>query len=315
MSDHINNSGVQALGSRLRRMADYFTEQSAQVYQLFDVALEPKWFPVFRLLQDKGPMGITEIARYIGHSHASVSKISKELIKAGLCLSEKVDTDARLTQMRLSDKGLALSPGLDRQCEQVEAAVTDLISQASQDLWQTLDEYEHLLAERGLFQRIQDQYKQHSAQEIEIVDYHAKFAQCFKALNVDWIEQHFELEETDLKALDNPQSYVIDPGGYIFIALLKGEPIGTCALLKAETGRYELAKMAVTEQAKGRGIGFLLGQACLDKAREINASSVFLESNTKLGPALNLYQKLGFQHVTGASSPYQRCDVQMEIVF
>jgi len=315
MSDHINSTGVQALGSRLRRMADYFTEQSAQAYQLFDVALEPKWFPVFRLLQDKGPMGITEIARHIGHSHASVSKISKELIKAGLCLSEKVEADARLTQMRLSDKGLALSPGLDRQCKQVEAAVTELIAQANQDLWQTLDEYEHLLAERGLFQRIQDQYKTHCAKETEIVDYEPQYAHCFKALNVDWIEQNFELEETDLKALDNPQSYVIDPGGFIFIALLKGEPIGTCALLKAGTGRYELAKMAVTEQAKGRGIGFLLGQACIDKARELNASSVFLESNTKLGPALNLYQKLGFQHVTGASSPYQRCNVQMEIVF
>lgn len=89
--------------------------------------------------------------------------------------------------------------------------------------------------------------------------------------------------------------------------------VGTCALIKLDDHRYELAKMAVTEKAKGKGIGWLLGQAAINKARELRAEAVFLESNTILEPAIKLYQKLGFQKIVGQPSPYQRCNIQMEL--
>ncbi|MEE8062491.1 MAG: GNAT family N-acetyltransferase, partial [Gemmatimonadales bacterium] len=78
--------------------------------------------------------------------------------------------------------------------------------------------------------------------------------------------------------------------------------------------RYELAKMAVSPEAQGKGIGWLLGQAVLDRARELGATTVYLESNTVLEPAIALYRKLGFKRVTGAPSPYARCNIQMEYV-
>jgi ribosomal protein S18 acetylase RimI-like enzyme len=40
---------------------------------------------------------------------------------------------------------------------------------------------------------------------------------------------------------------------------------------------------------------------------------LYLESNSVLKPAVSLYEKIGFKHIKGASSPYARCDVQMEL--
>ncbi len=74
-----------------------------------------------------------------------------------------------------------------------------------------------------------------------------------------------------------------------------------------------LAKMAVSPKAQEKNIGWLLGQAALDKARELGAQKVFLESNTILKPAINLYHKLGFQKITGYPSPYERSNIQMAI--
>jgi len=72
--------------------------------------------------------------------------------------------------------------------------------------------------------------------------------------------------------------------------------------------------MAVTENARGKNIGRLLGEAVINKARQIGAKKIYLESNTVLEPAINLYRKLGFRKVTGPPSPYTRCNIQMELL-
>jgi ribosomal protein S18 acetylase RimI-like enzyme len=75
-----------------------------------------------------------------------------------------------------------------------------------------------------------------------------------------------------------------------------------------------LAKMAVASTAKGRGIGYMLGKAAIDKSRCLNAARLYLESNTQLVPAIRLYEKLGFERIDGPPSPYRRADIQMELV-
>jgi ribosomal protein S18 acetylase RimI-like enzyme len=72
--------------------------------------------------------------------------------------------------------------------------------------------------------------------------------------------------------------------------------------------------MGVSPKTQGLGIGYLLGRACIEKARALGARRVYLESNTRLKPAINLYHKLGFRKVAGPPSPYERCDIQMELV-
>jgi GNAT superfamily N-acetyltransferase len=73
--------------------------------------------------------------------------------------------------------------------------------------------------------------------------------------------------------------------------------------------------MGVDPDYQGLGIGYALGKAVLQDARERGAKRVYLESNTILEPAIRLYRKLGFQAFEGRDSPYQRCNIQMEIFF
>ena len=99
------------------------------------------------------------------------------------------------------------------------------------------------------------------------------------------------------------------------MALYQNEPVGVCALLKMDDPvyNYELIKMAVKPAMQGKNIGWLLGQAIIDKARSLGASAIYLESNTILKPAISLYQKLGFKKVFGRATPYKRCNIQMEL--
>lgn len=148
---------------------------------------------------------------------------------------------------------------------------------------------------------------------IEIVNFQPNHAKAFKELNEAWIRQYFEIEESDRKMLDDPQGYILDKGGAILIAEMDEKPIGTCALVKMADQKFELAKMAVSPEAQGQKIGWKIGLATIEKAKELGADTIYLETNSVLKPAIQLYKKLGFKDAKGYCSPYVRCNVQMEL--
>jgi len=110
-----------------------------------------------------------------------------------------------------------------------------------------------------------------------------------------------------------PQQEILDQGGEIIVAVRAGEVVGVCALLRVDGDTFELVKMAVAESARGLGIGFLVGQEAIRRARAAGVSRLILESNTVLAPAIALYRKLGFAEVTGIPSEYSRCNIHMEL--
>ncbi|WP_319419085.1 bifunctional helix-turn-helix transcriptional regulator/GNAT family N-acetyltransferase [Pleurocapsa sp. FMAR1] len=305
--------GKLALGSRLRRLSEMLTEDATKVYDLYEVPLDPKWFPVFYVLSHKEEASITEIAQIIGHSHPSVSQIIKEMKTKELVITNKSAEDARVNIAKLSSTGKQLISKIEKQYLDVTKAVEDLLSQTQDDLWNIIEEVEFLLADKNFLERVREARKVRERQQIEIIDYSTRFQKNFQDLNYEWIKKHFELEESDYQSLNNPDENILQPGGHIYLARYNNEIIGTCALIKVNDNTYELAKMAVTEGNRGRGIGWLLGQAAILKARELGAKTIFLESNTILKPAINLYQKLGFRKIVGQPSAYKRCNIQMEL--
>ncbi|MBD2060234.1 GNAT family N-acetyltransferase [Oculatella sp. FACHB-28] len=311
--DFYSQVGKVALGSRLRRLSETFTEDAAKIYSLYETNLDPKWFPVFYVLSHQESASITEIAQKIGHSHPSVSQIVKEMSKKKLVKIDKSAEDARVSVVKLSDIGKQLIPNLDKQQLDVTQVVEDLLAEMQHDLWKAIEEVEFLLANQSFFERVKEIHKVRERQQVEIIDYKSEFHDEFKRLNYEWIEKYFKLEEADRQSLNHPNEKILATGGHIYMARSNSEIVGTCALIKVDDDTYELAKMAVTETAKGKGIGWLLGQAAINKAHELGAKTVFLESNTALAPAINLYQKLGFQKVVRPSSHYERCNIQMEL--
>jgi GNAT superfamily N-acetyltransferase/predicted transcriptional regulator len=306
--------GKMAIGSRLRRLSDLLTEEAAQIYALFDVDLQPKWFPVFYVLSRGEERTITEIAQEIGHSHPSVSQIVREMAKKGYVKEKKGKKDGRKNFITLSATGEAIRTKIQDQYADVGAAVNTAMQTTQYDLWKAIAEWEFLLEQKSLLRRVQEEKKKRESGTVQIVDYTSKHASAFKQLNEAWITQYFTMEREDHKALDHPKEYILQKGGHILMAIHDGQPVGTCALIKMEDGDgYELAKMAVAPEARGKSIGWLLGRAAIERARSNGARRVYLESNTILKPAINLYHKLGFKKITGPPSPYERANIQMEL--
>ncbi len=312
--DFYEHTGKMALGSRLRRLSEQISEQAAGIYELYHVDLQPKWFPVFYALSEGNGKSITEIAKEIGHTHPSVSQIVREMSAKGYITEKKVKEDGRKNFVILTTKGRELRSRMQPQLEDVHAAIEIAFGETDHDLWRAIGEWEFLLKQKNLLRRVEEVKKRRESRKVQIVDYTRAYQEAFKQLNEEWITRYFKMEEADHRSLDHPQEYILDKGGYIAMALYEGEAVGTCALIAMpKDSSFELAKMAVSPKARGKGIGHLLGQACIDKARALGARTIYLESNTRLKPAINLYQKLGFQKITGRPSPYERCDIQMEL--
>ncbi|WP_179137290.1 GNAT family N-acetyltransferase [Candidatus Entotheonella palauensis] len=152
---------------------------------------------------------------------------------------------------------------------------------------------------------------------IDIIDYAPPYKADFKRLNLEWIEHYFCVEPIDEVLLSNPESYFLQPGGYIFFATCCGQVVGTCALLKHPDRGFELSKMGVTKSYRGMGIGRKLAETAIEKVRSLDEPQIFLETHSKLIPAVNLYKHLGFRPKAfpgGCSERYQRANLYMVLV-
>lgn len=145
-----------------------------------------------------------------------------------------------------------------------------------------------------------------------IVDYSDVHQPWFEKFNRDWIEKFFWMEPIDFQVLQNPNEHIISKGGRILMAKCGNEYAGTVALKFVSGKTYEFTKMAVDEKFQGRKIGEALALAAIAKAKELNADSIILYSNTRLAPAISLYRKLGFVEVP-LDGPYKRSDIKMQL--
>lgn len=139
---------------------------------------------------------------------------------------------------------------------------------------------------------------------------------AFRDLNEAWIRQYFSIEEKDNEVLGDPDGQIMRPGGAIVMAVLNDRAIGCCALLARGDGCFELGKMAIAEECRGRGVGKALLAFVIGQARRMGAARLYLETSTKLPNAIHLYESQGFrplapEHVQ--PSPYARSDLYMEM--
>jgi putative acetyltransferase len=74
--------------------------------------------------------------------------------------------------------------------------------------------------------------------------------------------------------------------------------------------------MAVSPEARGRGVGRMVVEAAIDHARASGARTLFLGSSKKLSNAVGLYESVGFKHVPRDTLPLtsNRIDVFMELI-
>ena len=152
--------------------------------------------------------------------------------------------------------------------------------------------------------------------QLSIVEFTERLAPDFYRINVEWIQELFTLEPTDAYLLENPKEVIVDRGGSIlFVQDEQRKILGTCALLRVDECTFELTKMGVSSEARGKKAGEFLLHAAIRKAQDLGVQALYLLTNTKCEAAIHLYEKAGFVHdariLESYGSRYERCDVAM----
>lgn len=151
-------------------------------------------------------------------------------------------------------------------------------------------------------------------EEIFIVEFEDRYFEEFKKLGYEWLLKYDLLEPVDEEMLNNPREKIIDKGGFVYIAEMDGECVGTVSLGKIENGDFEILKLAVSDKCHGKRIGSLLIEKCFEKAREKGAKKLLLYSNHQLKAALHLYKKYGFVELKCDENKYEEADIKMECI-
>lgn len=316
MTELIRKLGELATASRIKRLSDSLMQDVGRIYREQGFKFEPKWFLIFYQLFQQKAMSVTELAREVGITYPAVNQLAAEMSKAGLVESSSDSKDKRKRLLSLTEKGKALAVSLRPLWEDIGKSTADLLEELNCDFLQMVGQIEDSLEGKSMYQRVIERIRSRQYEDIQIVKYNPKYKKYFSELNREWLEEYFEVEAEDEKLLSKPELYILKPGGFILFAIFKGEVVGTCALIKADSAVYELVKMAVSSKFRGKLIGKKLAQFAIETARKYKAEKVLVRTNPKLDAANRLYRKLGFEYKGKDSSGlYKRPTVIMELKF
>ena len=314
--DHMADLGVLALVSRLRRLSDRLWEETASLYSELGFEFQPKWFSVFSAIEPGRHPSISELGSVVGITTQGVGKIVDELLAAGLLLDAVDPTDSRVRRISLSTKGQAMREDLDPVWQGMQTVTEILMAEAGVDLVADLDQIEEALINQSHGERLRHYFNLPSSLTPEIVDYRPAYKKHFQALNEEWLSCDFSVEGDDARVLADPNGRILRRGGHILFALVRGEVVGTCALIRQRGGGFELAKMAVAPEFRQQGIGTALTISAVDRALDSGTESVWLRTHFRPKSAHRMYSKIGFRRVAKdlfPPSPVTRESVTMRL--
>lgn len=315
--EYIAQLGLVALGSRMRAISDRLYATADEVYRVSGLELQGRWLPLLRILHDRGPQTVGEIAEAVGQTHSAVSQLADKLTDQGWLDVVADPTDKRRRRLALT----AHAETELRAAKPLWRAIEDLFTlhcrEQGIDLLHTLTTFESVLAPT-LAGAIVERAATQDRSALRIVPFDRALREHFYRLNEAWLRKYFYVEAIDHRVLSNPETEIIERGGTILFAMLGDDVIGTCALMPEiegadAEGSYELTKMAVDEQRQGLGIGRVLMEAAIAEFKRREGSRLFLETNSKLTPAVRLYESMGFEHQASIKpdSHYDRANVYM----
>lgn len=302
------------LANRLKKLSQDLLNESKKIFNQTLENFEQSSFNIFLLLNQKESLSIKQISSYLKITHPATVQIVNKLIKKNFV--EKFDSpeDKRVTIVRLSTKGKNVFESLKSVADKIDTSYKEIINEVDPKFFVTLSLLEERIKSKSIFERVREKVKDEQIKSIKIVKFHNEYRQKFKELNLDWLNKYFEVEDEDLKALENPDAYYINSGGEIFFALIDDEICGTCAIKKISNRIYELSKMAVSEIYQGKQVGKKLALTAIGFAYEKGAEKIILETSPKLTAAINLYKKLGFEILhEELKSNYRRALFRMQL--
>ena len=155
--DFIKTLGYKAFDSRLKRISDRMSHDVRKLYKEIDIDIEPNWYLIFMLLQNKGEISIADIAESLGYSHPSVVVIVKN-VRKGLFAYPKDKDDKRKQLVSLSSKATEILPELELIWQSCESAILKLLSD-DLGIFSYLDAIDAELKANSFYNRFKQEYQ------------------------------------------------------------------------------------------------------------------------------------------------------------
>jgi DNA-binding MarR family transcriptional regulator len=141
------------LGSLLRHLLELLDGDVERVYRMGGLDYRPRFTPVMRVVGEKGPASIREIAEQAGISHSAASQTVSEMVARKLVVT-RTGADARERIVHFTPRGKALHPVLTTYWRATNAAAAELCDEVGADLPAVLERTIAALRARPFRERI-----------------------------------------------------------------------------------------------------------------------------------------------------------------
>ena len=156
--DFIKTLGYKAFDSRLKRISDRMSHDVRKLYKEIDIDIEPNWYHIFMLLQNRGEISIADIAESLGYSHPSVVVIVKKMSEKDYLHIQKDKDDKRKQLVSLSSKATEILPELELIWQSCESAILKLLSD-DLSIFSFLDDIDAELKANSFYNRFKQEYQ------------------------------------------------------------------------------------------------------------------------------------------------------------
>jgi len=235
---------------------------------------------------------VRDLRARLGLDSGYMSRVLRSLEQEGLIAFETSPDDGRVRYVRLTRAGRAERAELDRRADEVAWSFLEPLDTAQREMLVTaMTDVQRLLLASMVDVAIEDPTTPDAVWCIE---------QYFSELNT-----RFEAGFDRAKSIPADAHELMPPRGALFIARLRGRPIG-CGALKFHPGEpAELKRMWVAREARGLGLGRRLLLELERHAKQAGTRVVRLETNRTLKEAIQLYRSSGYREVAAFNhEPY-----------
>jgi DNA-binding MarR family transcriptional regulator/GNAT superfamily N-acetyltransferase len=202
------------------------------------------------------------------------------------------EPDRRVRLLRLTDAGRAERAQLDRQSDELAAALLEPLDEQRRD---------RLVAAMAVVERLL------TAGRV-VVDVEpptsADARRCIESYFRE-LDARFDAGFDPAASIPADAHELVEPRGLLLVARLAGDAIGCGALKLHDDEPAEIKRMWVAARARGLGVGRRLLHELERAARDRGARTVRLETNRRLTEAIDLYRSAGYREVAAFNDePY-----------
>lgn len=117
---------------------------------------------------------------------------------------------------------------------------------------------------------------------------------------IEEIENSLNIRNLSYSSLKND----LESTNTIYLVLLDNESIIGYIGLELLVDHADITGIAILSEYRKKGLASYLLNIAIEKCREMNLDNIFLEVRTSNLPAINLYEKLGFEKISIRNNYY-----------